>query len=730
LPGPLSGTSVTVTPTSTTTYTVTGTAANGCTSTATRTITVNALPTVTATASNNSICTGGNATLTATGASTYLWMPGSIAGSSTTVTPSSTTTYTVTGTAANGCTNTQTLTINVGAQPTVTVTSNTTICAGSSATLTASGTTTYNWMPGNLSGSSVTVSPASTTTYTVTGTNAPGCSNTGTVIVTVNPVPTVTATASTLTVCAGSPVTLTGNGGSTYTWMPGNLTGTSVTVTPTSNTTYTVTGTDANGCTDNGTIAITTNLIPNLTVTPTTATICPGGSVALSCSPTSNSTFSWSPTTGLSAPNSANTNAAPTVTTTYSVTRTSNSSGCSRTQTVVITVNPAPTITASASSATVCTGNPVTLTSSGASTYNWMPGNVNGSSVVVTPAATTTYTVTGTDANGCTNTETVTVTVGSQPTVTSSASSPIICDGDNTTLTANGTSSYTWMPGNMSGASVIVNPSSTTTYTVTGTNGPGCSNTSTVTVTVNSLPAIGASSLTGNTCAGEQVSLTASGASSYSWMPGAMSGANVIDNPVATTTYTVTGTDVNGCSNVANVTVNVNPLPAVAVSLANDTFCDIDGPTLLIGGSPAGGTYSGPGVTANMFDASAVGTGNYTITYTFTDGNGCTDSASQMVTVDICSGTENGTPSTAISAIQITPNPNEGEFMLTFAVSKADDYVLEIHNSLGQIVYAEQLNSFSGAYNNKIDLRNFGRGAYTVRLRSSDNEIVERIITF
>lgn len=367
-------------------------------------------------------------------------------------------------------------------------------------------------------------------------------------------------------------------------------------------------------------------------------------------------TYSWSPTAGLGSPNSASTSASPAITTTYVLTKTYTVTGCYRRDTAIVIVDPGPTITPTASSSTICSGNTVTLSATGASTYNWMPGNLSGSSVSTTPASTTTYTVTGTNANGCTGTETITVTVGPPPTVTASSSSSAICTGDNATLSATGATNYLWMPGSLSGSSVVVNPSSTTTYTVTGDNGPGCSSTATVTLTVNAGP-----------------------------------------------------------------TVNI--------TLATDTFCDIDGPTALSGGSPAGGTYSGPGVSGGSFDPSAVGSGTYTITYSYTDGNGCSDSASQSVIVDICSGT--APPDVATSTVlSVSPNPSEGEFMLTFNVASTDDYIIEIHNSLGQIVYAEQLNSFSGQYAKKIDISSYGRGAYTIRLRSSDKEIVERVITF
>ncbi|MEI8202215.1 MAG: hypothetical protein WCH34_04335, partial [Bacteroidota bacterium] len=138
-----------------------------------------------------------------------------------------------------------------------------TICPGQSTTLTATGATTYTWMPGNLTGSSVTVSPTSTTTYTVTGVSS-SCTATASLTVTVNSNLNLTATASPASVCPGGNSTLTATGGTTYTWSPGNLTGTSVTVNPTSTTTYTVTGT-SNGCTGTATVTVTVN--PNLNIT-------------------------------------------------------------------------------------------------------------------------------------------------------------------------------------------------------------------------------------------------------------------------------------------------------------------------------------------------------------------------------------------------------------------------------------------------------------------------------
>lgn len=416
----------------------------------------------------------------------------------------------------------------------------------------------------------------------------------------------------------------------------------------------------------------------------------------------------------------------PGATTTYTVTG-SNGPGCSNTATVTVVVNSLPTVAASASNTTICSGSPVTLTGSGASTYAWMPGSLSGSPVNDNPTSTTTYTVTGTDINGCSNTSTISISVNALPTITAASSSDTTCAGDAVTLTGNGASTYTWMPGSLNGSPVTDNPTVSTTYTVTGTDANGCSNTSVVAVNVNALPNVTASSSSGTTCAGDLITLTGTGAVTYAWMPGALTGSPVTDNPTASVTYTVTGTDANGCSSTGTVGVSVNSLPVVTVSLPTDTFCAADGPTALIGGSPAGGTFSGPGVSANAFDPASVGLGTYSIVYTYTDGNGCTDTASQSVMVDVCNGMND---TNGVAALNVMPNPNNGDFILSFAVAGTDDYVLEIYNTLGQVVYAEKLNSFSGVYRSEISLSEFERGVYSIRLRSATKETVVRVITF
>jgi hypothetical protein len=592
---------VTFTPANTQTYTVTGTAANGCTNTAQVTVTVNALPTVSAGA-NQTLCAGSPVTLSGSGATTYAWNNGVTNG--VTFTPATTQTYTVTGTAANGCTNTAQVTVTVNALPTVSAGANQTLCAGSPVTLSGSGATTYAWNNGVTNG--VTFTPATTQTYTVTGTAANGCTNTAQVTVTVNALPTVSAGAN-QTLCAGSPVTLSGSGATTYAWNNGVTNG--VTFTPATTQTYTVTGTAANGCTNTAQVTVTVNALPTVSA-GANQTLCAGSPVSLSGSGAT--TYAW---------NNGVTNGVtftPATTQTYTVTGTA-ANGCTNTAQVTVTINALPTVSAGANQ-TLCAGSPVSLSGSGATTYAWNNGVTNG--VTFTPATTQTYTVTGTAANGCTNTAQVTVTVNALPTVSAGANQTL-CAGSPVSLSGSGATTYAWNNGVANG--VTFTPATTQTYTVTGTAANGCTNTAQVTVTVNALPTVSAGA-NQTVCAGTPVSLNGTGATTYSWNNGVTNGVNF--TPANTQTYTVTGTNANGCANTAQVTVTVNALPTVSAG-ANQTLCA--GTALILNGTGAT-TYAWNNGVTNGVTFTPATTQTYTVTGTAA--NGCTNTAQVTVTVN------------------------------------------------------------------------------------------------
>tara|TARA_B100000508_G_scaffold141097_1_gene146935 strand:- start:16417 stop:20313 length:3897 start_codon:yes stop_codon:yes gene_type:complete len=432
-----------------------------CDSIATITLVVNSLPTITASATQNPICDGESTDLSASGGATYSWDNSLGAGAGHTVNPNTTTTFTVIGTDANGCENTDQIEITVNPLPTVDAGSDVTVCDNQDVTLTASGNaTSYSWDNGVTDGVSFTP-PTGTTTYTVTGTDANGCENTDQVDVSVGSLPTVNAGAD-FEACEGEMITLTGSGtATTYNWDNGGVDG--VPFSATATTTFTVTGTNSAGCSDTDQITVTVNPLPTVDAGPD-ITICDGEDTTLTASGNAD-TYTWDNgiTDGVSF--------TPTVgTTTYTVTAENTNTGCTNTDQVDVTVNPNPTVNAGLDT-TICEGESLTLSGSGtATTYTWDNGVTDGTPF--TPGTgTTTYTVTGTDANGCSATDQIDVNTIPQPVADFSATPmsgapPLEVDFSN--QSSNGTS-YDWDFGNGSTASNPSNTDESETYNATGT---------------------------------------------------------------------------------------------------------------------------------------------------------------------------------------------------------------------------------------------------------------------
>jgi hypothetical protein len=311
-----SGGSAVVSPTITSSYTVTGTSAAGClgTSGAVSIVSVNTLPVITVT--SGSICSGNSFTMFTSGASTYSYSSGSAVNS-----PTISTSYTVTGASVAGCTNTAISSVTVNANPIVTVTSGA-ICSGKSFTMVASGAGTFTYSSG-----SAVVTPTANTTYTVTGSSVAGCTNTAVSSVTVNATPTISVTSG--AICAGKSFTLVASGAGTYTYSSG-----SAVVTPTVNTTYSVTGTSTLGCVGSNTAvsSVTVNANPTVAASTSNSVICLGQSVVLTAS-TSATSYTWN-----NAATTMSVSVTPSVTSTYTVS-VSNSVACVATSTVMVMVN-------------------------------------------------------------------------------------------------------------------------------------------------------------------------------------------------------------------------------------------------------------------------------------------------------------------------------------------------------------------------------------------------------
>lgn len=644
------------TPTATTTYTVTGTSL-GCTNTSTVLVTVNTIPTVVA-GPPQTVCIGTAVTLTATGASAYTWNNGITQGVS--FIPTATTTYTVIGTSAAGCTNSNNVTVTVNPLPIVNAGPDQTVCSGATVTLSGTGASTYTWNNGVTNGTAFTPAVGSIT-YTVTGTSAASCINTDQVVVNVNPNPSPIINGPT-NYCIGNPALLsTSIPFTSYNWSTAVTTSTaSVTI---ANNPITVTVTNSFGCS-----SISPAFIVNensVITSNSTQTICQGQSVLIhgvsqsaagiysqtfttaNCDSVSNVNLVVNPlpvvnagvdqivctpiATTLTATGAATyswnngiSNGMPFTqtigTTIYTVTGTS-AAGCVNTDQVTITVNPLPSVNAGLDQA-ICIGASAIISGSGASTYTWNNGVTN--SVSFTPALTNTYTVTGTDANGCVNTDQVVVTVNPLP-IVGAGPDQTICIGASVTLSGSGASTYTWNNGVTNGISF--SPVATATYTVTGTNGNGCVNTDQVLVTVNQLPIVNAGP-DQDVCQGTSVSLSGSGASTYTWNNGAVNGVS-FTQVVGTITYTVIGTDINGCINTDQAAITVNPTPVV--NAGPDQIICIGTSVTLSGTGTA--TYSwNNGVSQGVAFTPSVGTVIYTVTGTSVEG--CVTSDDVTVTVN------------------------------------------------------------------------------------------------
>ena len=614
-PGGQTTSSITENPLTTTTYTCTYTLA-GCVQTGTGTVTVTPSPTVTV--NNPSICNGSSTMLNANGATTYSWAPATglntTTGASVTANPTTSTTYTITGT-SSGCTGTTTSTVTVNAIPTVSVNS-ATICNGASTTLTAGGATTFSWAAATglntTTGTSVTANPTTTTTYTITGTSN-GCSDTATSIVTVNPVPTVSV--NNAGICNGSSATLNASGANTYSWAAATglsaTTGASVTANPATTTTYTVTGTSS-GCSSTATSTVTVSPVPVITALANKSLCSTQLVPAINFTSTpAGATFNWTntdPSIGLAAAGTGNIPA-------------------------------------------------FTGTNTGASAVT--------TSITVTPVL-----------NGCTGTPTTfSITVTPTPTVVCSANTTI-CDGASTVISATSTPSagiaYSWddpvNTGFSTSATTTVSPTTTTTYTVTANNS-GCIGSATVTVTVNPVPAINA--LTSETLCNNAASTATSFVSnplgaSFAWTNSttsiglAASGTGDILsftalNPslaVVSATVTVTPT-LNGCTGTPGTyTLTVNPTPAVD-PVANITECNSTSiPATTFASTPTGATYTWLN-NNNTVGLAGGGAGN---TPSFIATNSTTAPITALITV---SPTLNGCPGPALT-YTITINPTPG----------------------------------------------------------------------
>ena len=457
----------------------------------------------------------------------------------------------------------------------ITISANNTLtCVGQSITLIAVNTASVSWNPPILN--NIPFAPTASNVYTANGFNNGACPVSGTIAIAVLPTtPIINATASPSTVCAGNTVTLFANGANSYTWTSSTgdfIYTSSVVINPAQSTTYSILGATG-GCISTTTLSLPLINLPVISPILSTSLICAGSQASLWINGPNSYTWYPGPVTGSVI--------TAFLTQSANFTLSASNGTCDASTTSSIIVNARPTVAIISSSSSICAGNSVSLNITASISpvqnisYIWNNGALSPT-LLLSPTLTNVYSATATAANGCQSTGSVSVIVY-DPEFTVSGPS-LFCPGSTATLTATGSAdSYTWS-GSVSGNTLAISPTVTSTYTVTGSSG-NCFLTQSLTVSPLPLPIIIASVIKNLVCPEEQAFVSASGAVTYTWSNG-LTAPNFSYIPSqsmypATTVFTVSGSGQNGCINTAMVTQSVSGCTEVENLFSDDQELNI-----------------------------------------------------------------------------------------------------------------------------------------------------------
>lgn len=732
-----------VKPSVSTMYYLTVTNAEGCTKVDSVQINIYPAP-VTEAGDNKNTCPGGSVQIgtPAIAGNSYSWTSVPAGFTSTdaelTVSPSVSTKYYLTVTSPDNCIGVDSVEVTINQLPVADAGVDKSICPGESiqiGTIAAAGDT-YSWTS-NPAGFTSTdaqpsVNPLTTTKYYLTVTSSAGCISMDSAEVTVNEVP-VSDAGIDRSICPGSNTTLgiPAIAGNTYSWTsnPAGFTSADAepVVSPSSETRYYLTVTNAAGCVTLDSVLVSLNPSP-VADAGADATICQGSTTQLNA--TGGIAYSWSPSAGLNDSLIANPVASPSTTTMYYVT-VRNTEGCVNTDSVLVTVNPAP-VADGGTDKSICIGSTAQIGTPAiaGNTYSWTSNPAGfisaDAEAVVNPSVTTTYYLNVVSLQGCTKTDSIIVTVHPIP-VADAGTNTAICEGSSTQLNATGGTAYSWTPvtglNNPLIANPTASPSVTTMYYVTVSSAGGCSNTDSVLVTVNAMPTADAGS-DKLTCkeSSVQIGTPPVGGNTYSWtsIPAGFTSAVAQPsvNPQVTTTYYLVVSSSSSCTKNDSVVVTVDNIDAQysytpAAPMANDpvNFSSSASIGALSYEWDFGDPTSGPNNTSLLANPSHIYTqpGNYNVRLIVTSVNNCKDTLIQSFNILV-----DGLESRITSTMNVYPNPTTGKVTLDIG-SETGTWIITVRDMHGKVLHIRE--KYIDAQTD-LDLANLSDGLYFIEMKS------------
>lgn len=360
-----------------------------------------------------------------------------------------------------------------------------------------------------------------------------------------------------------------------------------------------------------------------------------------------------------------------------------------------------------------CGGDSVTLTGSSGGTSQWY---FNGNPIV--GANTNTYTtnvagvynMTKTNLNGCTDSAATGINLVS-------VANPVVALGNDgafcgsTVLNAaNSGATYLW---NDNSAQQTLTATTSGTYFVVVTDSNGCSGSDSISVTINDFPVVNLGADTA-LCGGSITMNAGNQGATFLWNDN--STAQTL-NASSSGIYFVTVTDSNVCSTTDSIQITVNALPVLTLSATSTNVC-FDDADVTLNATPVGGTFSGPGVTGNLFTPSLAGNGTQTVIYSFTDTNSCSASTTLNITVSACVGIEEN------KSVPFTmyPNPSNGNVTLNLNYNNS---VVEVVDVLGNTISSQRYNNAGQV---QLNMNGAADGIYFVRVTSGNEESVQKLI--